>query len=158
MWKVFVIFESGKWKPILGNNFFQVDFTITILIQNPSYSGLAHHRPRFFRLFTQPVPVSDRWIGLVLMTYSKVANRPITAVDIHCFKCLFTPRKATSGKISTEYERLSLADVYKWTRQRNIKFIQSAWIIFSPFLYLSSLLSCTLRFQYYNYFNCVFIH
>ena len=31
-------------------------FIITILIQNLSYLGLTHHRPRFFRLFTQSGP------------------------------------------------------------------------------------------------------
>ena len=51
-----MIFESGKWKPILGNKFLQVDFTVTILILNLSYLGLDHHRSKFFRLFTQPGP------------------------------------------------------------------------------------------------------
>ena len=33
------------------------------------------------------VPVSDRWISLVLMTYSWVANRPNE--DAHAAECVF---------------------------------------------------------------------
>ena len=43
----------------MSNNSFQVDFVITILMQNLSYLGLAHHQPDFFRLFTQPGPKAD---------------------------------------------------------------------------------------------------
>ena len=34
----------------------------------------------FLCMTVRCVPVSDRWISLVLMIYSKVANRPVAAV------------------------------------------------------------------------------
>ena len=45
-------------RQLLSNNSFQVDFIVTILIQNLSYLGLAHHWPILFRLFTQSGPIA----------------------------------------------------------------------------------------------------
>ena len=74
VWKLIVICESGKWKPILSNNSFQVDFIITILMQSLSYLGLAHHRPDFFRLFTQPGPTADTVGFPVVVTNAALAD------------------------------------------------------------------------------------
>ena len=123
--------------PILSNIPFQVGFVITILVKNLSYLGLAHHRPKFFRLFTQPGP------DLLVLVRALTGNsRPITASGEFVCERLLPPlsRHLRNGSVRVKPSLADCKEFLLWTQmpcklfrfycnQKAISFVFSTWRI-----------------------------